>query len=494
MSIRLQILIACFALVTITLSLGAFAYFQERELGSLATDIYDNALVGVSYAQKAQADFLRLSAAGEPASPSQGYSRERLAELLEDLDVARDRAITPEGKALAAGLQRKIAALGKQAAPASALRAQLVRLDGELGGLAAKYNADGFVYRVRTDRVIAKTTLWAEIAASAAVILAFLCAIILEFTIVPPIRRAVAIASAVAAGDLSNKIAVGNGRSETSRLLRALSAMQHSVAESIKRAEALRASEAARIVAEYESSAAQRANRAKSEFLASMSHELRTPLNAILGFSEAIKEQMFGPLPSKYQGYAGDIHTSGQHLLALINDILDLSKLEAGKFELRETSVDVTQVIAECTALMRRQAEQNGLLITTLASDPTPSIQADARLMKQIVLNLLSNAVKFTPSGGVVSVKVFAVCEQVGFAVSDTGIGMSSEEIQLAMTPFGQIDSRIARRQQGTGLGLTITRSLVELHRGTIKVESKTGIGTTVTVIVPVSRSESQAA
>jgi signal transduction histidine kinase len=485
MTIRFKILLACFALVAITGSLGTFAWSQERELGALATGIYDNAVVGVSYAQKARTDFVRAAA---DASTGKALSREDMLPVMEELDVARERAITPVARAFAAQIRTDIAKLTGFHAAAD-LKARLTRLDAELGDLAAKYTADSFIYRVKTDRAIARTTFWAKVAVAVAILLSLLCAFLLEEAIVPPIRRAVTIASAVAAGELNNEIHSGNGHSETTRLLSALAAMQHSVAESVKRAEALRVSEAARLAAEYESHAAHRANKAKSEFLATMSHELRTPLNAILGFSEMIRERVRGPLPDDYVEYAGDIHTSGRHLLELINDILDLSKLEAGKFEIHDEQLDLKDLLSECLQLVRGEAEKASLTLAEQYAAHTPVIRGDGRHMKQIALNLLSNAIKFTPRGGRVRVSLHAPrTGLVEFAVEDTGIGMTRAEIEVALMPFGQIDSKIARRHKGTGLGLSITRSLVEMQGGTISLNSEPGIGTTVSVAIPVTK------
>ncbi len=232
------------------------------------------------------------------------------------------------------------------------------------------------------------------------------------------------------------------------------------------------------------------ANRAKSEFLASMSHELRTPLNAILGFSEVIKEELFGPVGlAKYVDYAQDVHNSGQHLLDLINDILDLSKIDAGKVELREEEISVAGLIADSASLVRERAQKSGVGLEILPAAELPPLTADKRLLKQILLNLLSNAIKFTPAGGRVTVN--AALDRQGalrITVADTGIGMSPSDIAKAMSPYGQIDSRISRKHQGTGLGLPISRSLAHMHGGELEVESKRGKGTRITLVLPPQR------
>jgi len=233
----------------------------------------------------------------------------------------------------------------------------------------------------------------------------------------------------------------------------------------------------------------QSASRAKSEFLAGMSHELRTPLNAILGFSEVIKGEMYGPLGhEKYREYAEDVHKSGAHLLDLINDVLDLSKIDAGRMELRESLFEAPALLDEALALLRDKAR--GRVELGVSLEPSlPQIHADKRLVKQILLNLLSNAVKFTPEGGKVSVTAARAPDGgLNIHVEDTGIGMNGEEMRTAFSPYGQVDSKIARTHQGTGLGLPISRSLAELHGGTLSAHSVKGHGTRMTLHLPESR------
>jgi PAS domain S-box-containing protein len=236
--------------------------------------------------------------------------------------------------------------------------------------------------------------------------------------------------------------------------------------------------------------AAEFANRTKTEFLAHMSHELRTPLNAIIGFSEVIKHQMFGSdgLP-RYIDYAADIHRSGQHLLDLINDILDLSKLEAGKLELHEAEVALADTVAQCCKLVGDSAREGQVKLIQEIGKGLPSLRADERALKQVLLNLFSNAIKFTPKGGVVTVRAHVQPDGgLGIEVSDTGIGIKVEDVKVALSPFGQIDSKLARQHKGTGLGLPICKSLVELHGGTFALESAPGKGTTVIVTFPTER------
>ncbi|MCH8916902.1 MAG: PAS domain S-box protein [Proteobacteria bacterium] len=235
---------------------------------------------------------------------------------------------------------------------------------------------------------------------------------------------------------------------------------------------------------------AELANRTKSEFLANMSHELRTPLNAILGFSELMGNATLGPLGNpKYQEYAKDINDSGRHLLALIQDILDLSKIEAGKLELDEEDIDVARTIRSCMVLVKERARNGGVKLKTDIPDGLPVLHADQRKLKQILVNLLSNAVKFTPAGGTVTIKAWCKADAgYVFQVIDTGIGMALADIPKALSPFGQVDSQFDRKYEGTGLGLPLTKSLAEMHGGSLDLQSEEGIGTTVTVRFPSER------
>ena len=234
------------------------------------------------------------------------------------------------------------------------------------------------------------------------------------------------------------------------------------------------------------------ANRSKSEFLANMSHELRTPLNAVIGFSEIIKEAMMGGLNENYRNYAEDIHESGQHLLALINDILDMSKIEAGKMELEEERLDVSKIVEQCLLLVRDRALKSKIKLDSSVADGLPLLRADGRKTKQILINLLSNGVKFTPDGGSVTVNT-SVNDAGEFVlrVDDTGIGIKPEDIAKVMAPFGQVESGLDRSYEGTGLGLTLTWALVEQHGGRLDIQSNVEgrkTGTSVSAIFPSAR------
>jgi len=235
---------------------------------------------------------------------------------------------------------------------------------------------------------------------------------------------------------------------------------------------------------------AELANRTKSEFLANMSHELRTPLNAILGFSELMGNATLGPLGNpKYEEYTKDINDSGRHLLALINDILDLSKIEAGKHELDEEDIDIAMTIRSCLVLVKERAKNGEVQLQTNFPEGLPALHADARKFKQILVNLLSNAIKFTPAGGEVTLKAWWRPDSgYVFQIIDTGIGIELKDIPRALAPFGQIESHLNREYEGTGLGLPLTKSLVESHGGSLDLQSQISVGTTVTVRFPEER------
>ena len=227
------------------------------------------------------------------------------------------------------------------------------------------------------------------------------------------------------------------------------------------------------------------ANKHKSEFLANMSHELRTPLNAIIGFSEVLLEKMFGEINAKQQDYLSDIHSSGRHLLALINDILDLSKIEAGRMELEPSDFDVPTALQNAMTLVRERAQRHGIALSLNIDPSVRELRADERKFKQILVNLLSNAVKFTPDGGQVALRARPVDRGLEVSVSDTGIGIAPEDQEKVFEEFRQVGGDYKTKQEGTGLGLALARRFVELHRGVITVQSELGKGATFTFTIP---------
>ena len=236
------------------------------------------------------------------------------------------------------------------------------------------------------------------------------------------------------------------------------------------------------------------ASKAKSDFLANVSHELRTPLNAIIGFSELIRDAAFGPLDARYREYGGDINDSGRHLLNLINDILDISKIENGRLELRNEIVSIDEAIAQCRRIIEPMARTAGVALAIELAPLLPLLHSDQVRFQQILLNLMSNAVKFTPAGGRVTVSAAVEAGSAVIAVADTGIGMSEKDIAIALEPFRQIDGTLSRRFTGTGLGLPLAKALVELHGGRLDIASTPGAGTMVRVCLPAARLLSTAA
>jgi signal transduction histidine kinase len=247
--------------------------------------------------------------------------------------------------------------------------------------------------------------------------------------------------------------------------------------------EALRHSEGAEKEARLR---AEEADRAKTLFLANMSHELRTPLNAIIGFSEMIERKEMGPLSDTYRQYGGIVRTSGQHLLSIINDILDVAKLSSGKTELHLEPVNVSEIIIEAVAIISKKADNAGVQITTNLDARCPRIEADPIRLRQVLLNLLTNAVKFTPAGGHIDVSTSLAVGELRIIVKDTGVGMASEDIPRALEPFTQVSKDKTLAQEGTGLGLPISKSLIELHGGRFELTSVPKLGTTVTIILPI--------
>jgi signal transduction histidine kinase len=239
-------------------------------------------------------------------------------------------------------------------------------------------------------------------------------------------------------------------------------------------------------------SQAETANHSKSEFLANMSHELRTPLNAIIGFSEIISQELFGPIGNeKYLEYMKDIHKSSLHLLSIINDVLDMSKIEAGKLELSRETLNIQSVVTDVIRMMHEQATSRGVELIAQLLDDKVEVWADERAMKQVFLNLLSNAIKFSKDGGKVYIRIIA--DQPGLALvrfEDHGIGMNEEEQERALQPFGQAKPATTRNYGGTGLGLPITKGLVEAHGGRLAIKSSAGRGTVVSVILPAEQTE----
>jgi signal transduction histidine kinase len=319
--------------------------------------------------------------------------------------------------------------------------------------------------------IAANTTAYADsehlfiAVAAATVVLALLLGFILSWSLVGPLKRVNTRLAAIAEGDFSGHVEVPN-RDELGVLAANLNRTNE---------------ELGRLYRELES-----ASRHKSEFLASMSHELRTPLNAVIGFSEVLLDRLFGDLNEKQADYITDIHTSGRHLLALINDILDLSKIEAGRMELQVSDVTLSDVIESSVALMRERATRNGISLQLDVDPGTGVVEADERKLKQVLFNLLTNALKFTDRGGHVDVIARAEADEVVISVRDDGTGIAIADQARIFEEFEQAGGSHA--QEGTGLGLALSRRIVELHGGRLWVESAPGKGSTFTFTLPRSQ------
>jgi len=356
-------------------------------------------------------------------------------------------------------------------------------------------NKVGFIYIKSTlDQIndyIQKQTTIALAVICAALLLSYLLAISLQNAISFPILRLADTAKQISANKDYNIRATPIGDSEKefkNELVILTNAFNEMLSEIGARDQQLKKQN---IDLEKAKDAAEGANRAKSQFLANISHELRTPLNAIIGFSSILMNQLFGPLGDrKYLEYAKDINDSGAHLLDIINDILDLSKAEAGKLTLAFEEVHVGKSVNKCMTILAERAEKGKVSITLDIPKMLPPLVADRLRFIQILLNVISNAIKFTDQGGRVHVSARTM-ETAGetthfvVTVQDTGIGMSKEDLNKAFQSFGQVDSGLNRKYEGTGLGLPLTRKLMELHYGKIEMESELGQGTTVRLIFP---------
>ncbi len=299
--------------------------------------------------------------------------------------------------------------------------------------------------------------------------------------VIRPLKQITQTMKTVTDGNFSQAVPFTDRNDEIGQFSRAVWMFRDSAAEQVRLKSEMIQNQAAKDLAE-------KANQTKSEFLANMSHELRTPLNAIIGFSEMIKAEVYGPGLPRYRDYATDIHGAGKHLLSLINDILDLSKAEAGKLDLHVEQVDLADLVGESARLMSERAAQKRLRLT-LDIGALPPLLIDRLRTKQILLNLLSNAIKFTPENGNVSIQaVRDTSARVVICVRDTGIGIAPEMLDVAFEPFRQIDSTVARESEGTGLGLSLVKKLIELHDGEVALESTLNVGTAVFIAFPAAR------
>jgi len=332
------------------------------------------------------------------------------------------------------------------------------RLERLTNELVNKAEADMVVSVDASKETYATSRTAVAVLAVASVALALLLGYAISSSIVRPVRAMETRMREIAAGDFTTKVEVAN-KDELGALAADLNRMSEQLGRAHLELEAV--------------------SRHKSEFLANMSHELRTPLNAIIGFSEVLKDGLFGKLEPKQDEYIRDIHASGQHLLSLINDILDLSKVEAGRMELNPSSFSMPAAIGDALTLVRERASTHGVKLSSEIDEKVDVFTGDERMFKQIMLNLLSNAIKFTPDGGNVAVRAEPTADGIEISVSDTGIGIAGEEHEAIFDAFQQGDGGRDSAREGTGLGLSLARRFVEMHKGRIWVESKISEGST---------------
>jgi signal transduction histidine kinase len=350
-----------------------------------------------------------------------------------------------------------------QLSRATPLADRLERLTNEL---VNKAEAE-MVARVEVNNAAyAKSMQTVAVFAIVSIVLALALGYGISVSLVGPVRAMEKRMHEIATGDFTNEVKVPN-RDELGTLAVDLNSMSERLGGLYRELEAT--------------------SQHKSEFLANMSHELRTPLNAVIGFSEVLQQKMFGDLNEKQMEYVDDIYSSGRHLLSLINDILDLSKIEAGKLELERSSFDLPNCIENALMLVRERASRHGLTMTLSVDESLGEIEADERKVRQILLNLLSNAVKFTPDGGKIEIAAGVVDGSAQIAVKDTGIGIASEDQTTIFEEFQQVGGVYKGKQEGTGLGLALARKFVELHGGRIWVDSIVGDGTTFTFTLPLT-------
>jgi two-component system sensor histidine kinase/response regulator len=319
--------------------------------------------------------------------------------------------------------------------------------------------------------------------------LALLASLFINKYVLLPIKQFARVADRIATGEYRSRLESSKAVEELNVVAFAFNNMAIAIEQEMQHRQImLQQLEDARSAAQEKSVQLEVANKHKSDFLANMSHELRTPLNAIIGFSEVLMDKMFGQLNEKQLDYLNDIHQSGKHLLSLINDILDLSKIEAGRMDLELSTFHLPTALSNAMTLVRERAQRHGIRLNLDVDPRLGEVQADERKFKQIVLNLLSNAVKFTPDGGRVDVLAKLDTTKVEIAVKDSGIGIAPEDQQMVFDEFKQVGHDYARKAEGTGLGLALTKRFVELHGGQVGLESTLGHGSTFSFSMPLRR------
>ena len=367
-------------------------------------------------------------------------------------------------------------------------RIRISAIDKTLADLALRFETAGRARIAESHAAVTVVERRSQLIMAAALLFAALATVIVIRSIIGPLERLRRAIRRMAGGELQIDSVDDLSADEVGQMSRAVELFRQDL---IERENLLHQHEDARREASEAWAQADIANRAKSNFLANMSHEMRTPLNAIIGFAEVMQQQMFGPIENeRYRGYVDDILSSGRFQLELINDILDLAKIEAGKRDLNETVLAVESLFEDCLRVMRPRAEERGVTLSTEMADGGPALMVDAIALKQVLLNLLSNAIKFCrPGGGQVTVGLARLQDGgVEIRISDNGIGIAHADLERVFENFFQADNSFTRSQDGTGLGLSLVRSLIEMHQGTVSLESTPEVGTTAIVRLPPER------
>jgi signal transduction histidine kinase len=402
-------------------------------------------------------------------------------ELVEQVRVSQDEAMSVVADIANAIRDRTLGGVTRE------LLAHQERLDAQIGARVAKLvNAEQRRMGALRDSIASanrELLVTTAVLSVSAVALAWLCGFVISWSVILPVREAQSFLDHVATGAFDRRVDVPN-RDEFGALAQRMNRMSQEL-QRLDRLKVDAASELAQLNSQLE-----RASRAKSEFLSNMSHELRTPLNAILGFTEMIVDGLYGEVPKELEDPLNDVQSNGRHLLRLINDVLDLSKIEAGRMELALADYSVAELIGSVRTSLRSLAEEKGLRFLTDVADDLPMARGDVGRLTQCLMNLTGNALKFTPSGEV-CIGATRHGDQLVYRVSDTGIGIPAEEIDNVFAEFRQVDATVTRQFGGTGLGLSISKKFIEMHGGRIWVESRVGVGSTFFFSVPLRVGES---